>query len=171
MNALAPSYSHDGKSIFFASDRSGRSEIWRIPVAGGQAVQVTRDGGAMPLESPDGKLLVYVKLVGTIYQVRAIPAGGGAERLLLTSGLGDLIGPPQLAFAAGGLFYIRYESQDLPTTIDYLDLKTGLTRRVIATDAPQRMGHKGFSVSPDGRLFLYSLFDFEDDLMQFENFQ
>ena len=172
MNALTPSYSHDGKSILFASDRSGRSEIWRISATGGQAAQVTKDGGTMPLESPDGKLLVYLKLVGSIYEVRAMPVDGGAERVLLTSALGDLIGPPQLAFAAGGLFYIRYENPDLPTAIDYLDFKTGLTRRVITTDAPQRMGHgSGFSVSPDGRSFLYPVIDFEDDVMQLENFR
>jgi hypothetical protein len=35
----------------------------------------------------------------------------------------------------------------------------------------QRFSGGDFSTSPDGKSFLYSLIDFEDDLMQFENFR
>jgi Tol biopolymer transport system component len=53
-----PSWSHDGRWIYFSSDRTGRNEIWNTPPAGeGQAVQVTRSGGATALESPDGRFI------------------------------------------------------------------------------------------------------------------
>jgi hypothetical protein len=35
--------------------------VWKIPAAGGSPVQVTRDGGFIAFESPDGALLYYSK--------------------------------------------------------------------------------------------------------------
>jgi Tol biopolymer transport system component/DNA-binding winged helix-turn-helix (wHTH) protein len=55
-----PSYSHDGRWIYFSSIRSGRWEIWKMPAEGGEAAQVTHsEGSYMPMESPDGKTLYY----------------------------------------------------------------------------------------------------------------
>jgi dipeptidyl aminopeptidase/acylaminoacyl peptidase len=51
----------DGKSIYFLSTRGGSSQVWRLPVDGGEAVQVTD----LPLDvsnlvvSPDGKALAF----------------------------------------------------------------------------------------------------------------
>ena len=51
----------DGKSIYFLSTRSGSTQVWRIPLAGGEAAQVTD----LPLDvanlsiSPDGKLAAF----------------------------------------------------------------------------------------------------------------
>jgi Tol biopolymer transport system component len=57
----APSWSRDGRWIYFASNRTGRHQVWKIPAAGGSPVQVTRDGGAIAFESPDGAILYYAK--------------------------------------------------------------------------------------------------------------
>ncbi len=57
---FSPSWSPDGKCIYFLSTRSGSVQIWKIPVNGGEAMQVTD----LPLDinvfmiSPDGKKLV-----------------------------------------------------------------------------------------------------------------
>ncbi|OQC41573.1 MAG: Prolyl tripeptidyl peptidase precursor [Acidobacteria bacterium ADurb.Bin051] len=54
-------WSPDGKTIYFLSTRSGSSQVWRLPVAGGEPQQVTD----LPLDvanlivSPDGSRLVY----------------------------------------------------------------------------------------------------------------
>src|SRR5437868_2541054 len=42
------------KWIYFISDRTGVFQIWKIPPSGGDAVQVTSNGGFMPIGSPDG---------------------------------------------------------------------------------------------------------------------
>jgi TolB protein len=52
-----PSWSKDGQWIYFDSARSGQPQVWKIPANGGEAIQVTRDGGFGPHESPDGKFL------------------------------------------------------------------------------------------------------------------
>jgi Tol biopolymer transport system component len=61
MNAYAPSYSHDGQWIYFASNKTGKSEVWRMPAKGGSPVRVTSNGGTNPIESPNGDKLFYVK--------------------------------------------------------------------------------------------------------------
>src|SRR6185295_18975220 len=55
-----PSFSDDGKWIYFQSNRTGQVQIWRVPLAGGDAVQVTQEGGSVAVESPDGAHLYYV---------------------------------------------------------------------------------------------------------------
>ena len=71
----APSWSLDGNWIYFASNRSGRSEIWKVPADGGPEVPVTTTGGHSPRESPDG-FLYYTRdrVRGELWRV---PAAGG----------------------------------------------------------------------------------------------
>lgn len=54
---FSPSWAPDGQSIYFLSTRSGGAQIWRIPVGGGEAQQVTdlALGVGNYLLSPDGK--------------------------------------------------------------------------------------------------------------------
>ena len=80
---VVPSWSHDGRFIYFASNRTGSWQVWKKPADGSSlAVQVTRSGGFAALESPDGKTLYYAKDRSTpgLWQV---PVGGGPEREVL----------------------------------------------------------------------------------------
>ena len=45
-----PSWSRDGRWIYFDSARTGEPQVWKIPASSGEAIQVTRDGGFAPLE-------------------------------------------------------------------------------------------------------------------------
>jgi len=63
---LVPTWSRDGNSIYFASDRTGEFQIWKVPAATGEtqfhpAIQVTHGGGFRAFESSDGKYLYYAK--------------------------------------------------------------------------------------------------------------
>jgi dipeptidyl aminopeptidase/acylaminoacyl peptidase len=57
----SPRWSADGNEIFFLSTRSGKSQVWRIPVSGGEARQVTDE----PLDlgnlvmARDGRRIAY----------------------------------------------------------------------------------------------------------------
>jgi len=60
-NDVMPCISPDGKTIVFASDRSGNWDLYMMDAEGGVAVQLTRDTTheIHPSFSPDGKQLVY----------------------------------------------------------------------------------------------------------------
>ena len=56
-----PRWSADGKSLFFLSTRSGSSQVWRLPIGGGEPIQVTEqslDVGNLVL-SPDGAKMAF----------------------------------------------------------------------------------------------------------------
>ncbi|MBX2850427.1 MAG: DPP IV N-terminal domain-containing protein [Phycisphaeraceae bacterium] len=63
-NDVMPSLSPDGKTIAFASDRSGNWDLYLMDADGGPAVQLTNDRthDIHPSFSPDGKHLVYSSL-------------------------------------------------------------------------------------------------------------
>src|SRR5438270_5202479 len=56
-----PNWSPDGKWIYFDCARNGEQHVFKIPSNGGDAIQITRDRGYAPLESPDAKDLYYAK--------------------------------------------------------------------------------------------------------------
>ncbi len=95
-----PSYSHDGRWIYFTSRRSGQLEIWKMPAKGGDATQMTRTGGLMPLESPDGKTLYYghpTREKG----IWKVPVEGGEA----TQVTGPTGGQSAFAVTAEGIYY------------------------------------------------------------------
>jgi dipeptidyl aminopeptidase/acylaminoacyl peptidase len=77
-----PSWSHDGKWIYFASTRTNRYQVWKVPAEGGAAIQVTKQGGHAALESADGETVYYAKTGYANPEIWQVPAEGGAERLV-----------------------------------------------------------------------------------------
>ena len=69
-NSSSPQWSADGASIWFLSNRSGSSQVWRMDADGANARQITGDGdgeGIPDVEgfgvSPDGKHIWWVQTV------------------------------------------------------------------------------------------------------------
>ena len=54
-------WSHDGRQIYFDTNITGRFNIWRVPVVGGQPTRITINDERTLLEdpSPDGRFLLY----------------------------------------------------------------------------------------------------------------
>jgi dipeptidyl aminopeptidase/acylaminoacyl peptidase len=78
----SPRWSPDGRSLFFLSSRSGSSQVWRLPLAGGEAVQVTDlplDVGNL-LVAPDGRRLAFSHEVFVDCDTLACTADRLAER-------------------------------------------------------------------------------------------
>jgi len=61
----APRWSPDGKTILFESTRSGSSQLWTVPAAGGEPKQLTEvsTGAATGVWSPDGAHVAFVSAV------------------------------------------------------------------------------------------------------------
>ena len=64
---MVPSWSRDGRWIYFSSTRGsdGEFQVWKMPVEGGQPIQVTKKGGWEAFESFDG----------TTSTIRRLPIG------------------------------------------------------------------------------------------------
>ena len=65
-----PALSPDGKSVIYASFADwtpgigGEPTLWRVPIDGGEAVQVTQQPTSIPSVSPDGKQIVCIHFPG-----------------------------------------------------------------------------------------------------------
>jgi hypothetical protein len=165
---VTPSVSHDGKWIYFASIRSGRWEVWRLPAEGGEVVQVTHEGGAIPFESTDGKVVYYQKTLGDS-EVWKVPVTGGEETRVLGPA-----GQTQFAVVADGIYFIEPGPPGFGGWIKGNSLKFFSFVKV----SPEKVfdikywPQIGLSVSPDGRYTLFSQMDpFVQDLMLVENFR
>ena len=60
-SASSPSFSPDGRYVYFSSERSGKPNLWRIPVDGGEAEMLTDWKGEIGAYhvSPDGKWVAF----------------------------------------------------------------------------------------------------------------
>jgi Tol biopolymer transport system component len=169
-----PSFSRDGKWIYFNSNRTGEERIWKMPASGGDAIQVTRNVGYTPLESPDGAYLYYVETVFTPGPLWRVPTSGGvAEKVLDEVLLGNFAVLDQGIYhidrpsGEEGIYWIDRPSGE--TRLRYFDFATRRSKTVIRNlgrvDIP-------LAVSPDGRTILYPRLDSSvDDLMLVENFR
>jgi dipeptidyl aminopeptidase/acylaminoacyl peptidase len=64
-NDDSPQWSADGRYVYFISARSGSSQVWRLPLAGGESEQVTDlplDVGSFKLAPNGAKLLVSMEV-------------------------------------------------------------------------------------------------------------
>ena len=147
-----PSWSHDGRWIYFDSARTGEQQVWKMPADGGGAIQLTWDGGATPLESPDGKFLYYTKNTPGVWRV---PVDGG-QRTKVLEGLSSYL---NLAIVDKGIYFVP----DSGSSIQFLDLRTNQIRRIASFERPVGSGDlgddSGLAISPDGRWILYSRID------------
>ena len=76
--------SPDGKTILFDSDRSGNSDIWSLPVSGGEPVPFIASpmDDRLPEYSPDGSQVRFQSDRAGSIDLWIVPATGGAPRQL-----------------------------------------------------------------------------------------
>jgi Tol biopolymer transport system component len=154
---INPSWSHDGRWIYFASDRSGRYEAWKVPKDGGEAIRVTRSGGYRLDESSDGKYVYYLKHVQQ--GLFRMPAEGGEEVQVLPVCFG-------FGVTAKGVYFMP-DSR----TIRFLDTATGKVSTLASLDKPAPADDV-MGVSPDDAYVVWSQVDRNtQDLMLVENFR
>ena len=159
---MRPSWSADGKWIYFRSDRGGSRQIWKMPSQGGAAIQVTRDGADEAFLSPDELRLYFVKGAQGVWimpiddpgSARPVP---GLESVPLNS----------WAIADPGIYFI-----DLSGIINLFHFATGKISVVGETTGPIAREAPCLSATRDGRTILWTQTDHADaDLVLLEHFR
>lgn len=119
VESVIPSWSRDGRWIYFESRRSGQWRVWKTPADGGEPVQVTHSQGGAAFESADGKSLYFFSEdTKGLYRM---PVSGGEEKKVapVVNWWG--------AFSTTGKgVYFFSDAQ----TLQLLDEKTGVIRTV-----------------------------------------
>jgi len=156
-NDAQPRWSHDGKSVYFLSARSGSQQVWRLAVDGGEAEPVT----SLPLGvdalkvSPDGKFLVFSM---------AVFPGKSPEETR------KMLDEKEKAKASGMVYdrlFVRHWDTWEDGTRNHLfaySLPSGPARDIMAemaADCPSKPfgGAEEYSISPDGRVIVFSAKD------------
>jgi Tol biopolymer transport system component len=147
---VAPSWSHDGRWVYFGSNRSLEWQVWKVPAEGGAAVQVTRNGGRIALESPDGTGLYFTRTDSA--GIWRMPIAGGPPRKVV-EGPGPAY-PAGWSMTRAGLFFVNHATR--PAQLGFFDFGSGQTTVVASYEHPAVWGDPGFSVSPDGRVLLFN---------------
>jgi Tol biopolymer transport system component len=159
-----PYWSRDNTMIYFARGDL-KTEIWKMPSRGGAAVQITRNGGDVPKESPDGKFVYYSKGLPDPLSVWRIPVEGGEEMKLL-----DSVNPGTLwTVGPKGIYYFTSADDKGRSDLRLLEIATSKNRKLLTVE---RSVSYGLTVSPDGLTILYTQLDEAgSDLMLVENFR
>jgi Tol biopolymer transport system component/DNA-binding winged helix-turn-helix (wHTH) protein len=153
-NEVTPSWSRDGRWIYFASDRSSSWQVWKIPSSGGKSLQVTNHGGFAAFESLDGKALYYAKGL-TVPGIWRVPPEGGEESQVLQM--------PEAGFwgfwapVRNGIYFL---DTAIKPRINFTNLSTHKTVKICDLKDPARET-PGLTISPDGQSLLYTKLDEE----------
>lgn len=119
-NDYNPSYSQDGKWIYFSSRRTGSPEVWKISSSGGVPIQLTRRGGPVPLESPNGRFVYYVK--AGPFDLWRQPSSSGDESRVFEGAIAAK--GTAYAVSDSGVYLIRSDMEDGGLALGFFDLTT-----------------------------------------------
>jgi Tol biopolymer transport system component len=133
--------------------------------SGGEAVQITRNSGDTPQESPDGKFLYYMKGWPEAVSVWRASVDGNQEAKVLDS----LHSEGQFSVWKQGIYFFTSPDKIGHSDISFYEFATGQIRKVVTIERPVN-NHIG--VSPDGRTILFPQSDESGSvLMLVENFR
>lgn len=153
-NDNQPSYSKDGRYVYFMSTRSGSSQVWRIARAGGEAEQVTKlplDVGGYQL-FPDGKrILIALEVLPTAATLAETKAFVDADKPNKPKIYDELLFRHWDTWEDGLRSHLFVWSPDAPETA--IDLNKGLD-----ADVPTRPwgGMEEAAITADGKFVIYA---------------
>jgi hypothetical protein len=162
---LNPSWSHDGRWIYFTSNRTGQWQIWKMTSQGGDAFQLTRQGGFVGFESSDWRFIYYAKTA----------ADPDIWKLQLQDRQEAAVSPQihvsqwtSWALVDEGIFFVR-EGAEAHPVLRYLDFATSRVKDIAPLD--KQPWPLWVSASANGKFVLYQQIDmYVTNVMLVENF-
>jgi Tol biopolymer transport system component/DNA-binding winged helix-turn-helix (wHTH) protein len=153
-NEAGPTWSRDGRWLYFESDRTGTAQIFKMPSAGGTAVQITK-GGGFPFpgaESADGRFLYYSQRAPQ-NGVWRVPIDGGLEEPVIPA---YPAGPYYRLWALveDGIYYLNTENETRPTVNFFRFATHRAERRLELPMSPCGFLGPDLAVSPNGRTLM-----------------
>lgn len=150
-------WSVDGKSIYFSSEQTGRSEIWKQPASGGAKSQVTHDGAYLSRESPDGKWIYFSKYGREEIYRMSVSCVSGAKVVV---GSPYHPQPGGWALTQSELLFIDRATREHSAVIRAYNPSAKAMRSIVSLDEVfADRNDIGLSVSPDEKWLLYSQLD------------
>jgi Tol biopolymer transport system component len=162
-----PSWSHNGLWIYFSRE----GQVWKVPVDGGNPIQLTQSGGRRPKESKDERHVYFCRVTredryrGGIWR---IPVEGGEPAQVLEEKV-----HPRRWDVSGDRLYFAGSGDGEECSIHFRNLHTGEETEVFR----RKMGQPYISdlaVSPDEKWILFVFSDADSstkDIMLVENFR
>ncbi len=169
---VVPSWSGDGKSVYFSSNRKGDFQIWKCTAKTGEtqadpAVQVTQAGGFRAYESQDRNYLFYAKGRGRkgLWR-RSLVSNSGKEESVYEAlqewgwwALG-----PRLVY-----FLEAPDNDNSQIRLQALDMSNGRVQVLTNLSLPVLPGSVDLAISRDGRFLAFSQVNpMEADIMLIE---
>lgn len=102
---LDPTFTPDGDSVIFASDRSGQFELWRIALRDQRLTQVTFGAASphRPAVSPDGRRVAFLTTAGlgpwAPARLEVTQIGSGADPTTVAT---EVVGAGEVAWSSDG---------------------------------------------------------------------
>ena len=160
-----PSWSHDGKWIYFRAHEAFGHKLYRSPASGGQKVLVSADPDSIgPMESFDGHEVYFAERELNAQLMKVSLERPNSEPL--AKGLPRVSNWTRWTIVPGGIYFVP---ADTPRSLCYFDFTTKQIREVLKVE---KNFDNGLSVSPDGRWLLYSQVDEENsDIMLVDHFR
>jgi Tol biopolymer transport system component len=126
----------------FASDASGSSQIWIKNLAGGDARQLTQDGGGWPTWSPRGDQILFLRPRPGGFSIWSIdPLGTREPRMLIERGTAQNFAPDGASFVYQGTdrgIWIASSDGSEPRRVEGLPGSAGFAPRLPSFSADGR---------------------------------
>lgn len=149
----SPSFSRDGRFLFFEGSSTGLREIFRLQLDGQKLVQLTknREGNFQPNPSPTADKIVFVSSrdqVAELYVMNTV--GGSAKRLTQTDR-----DEWQPQWSPDGKLLLFGSDREGADRLYVQNTDGGSARRISPEGLDSTVVEEAASFSPDGKLVMY----------------
>jgi TolB protein len=138
-----PTFSSDGKTIYFVSDRGGTPQIYKMGATGANVERVTFSGNynISPTVSPDGRLLAFVSRVSGAFKVHVLDLASGTGTAIT-----DTSADEKPSFSPNGRQVLYASEQQGKEVLMMATVDGKIKSRLVGSDGDIRQPHWGPSV-------------------------